>query len=64
MSIEELESKHFNIPEQAYRSSEKHTKLSVQFTIGVLEEIKYPGYLFNSDINYKIQELKQYLDDK
>ena len=65
MSIQELEYKHFNIPDQAYQQSIKHTKLSVEFAISVLEEVNknYPE-LIHYRINDKIQELKQYLDEE
>jgi hypothetical protein len=65
MTIDELESKHFNIPDQCYRGSEKHTKISIEFVISVLEEMKYNGdypdgsteYL-NLTLKSKIEELK------
>lgn len=65
MTIEELEHKHFIIPEQAYKSSKQHTKLSIQFAINVLEEMEY-NILSDMEIckfESKIQELKQYLDE-
>ena len=70
MNIEELEYKHFSIPEQAYKSTEKHTKLSIQFAIEVLEELYFDNEpmekpnIDNKIITDKIQELKKYLDEK
>lgn len=65
MTIEELEHKHFIIPDEAYMASDKHTKLSIQFTIDVLEEsITDTSYHeVDSFCKSKIQELKQYLDE-
>ena len=65
MTIEELEHKHFIIPEQAYKSSKQHTKLSIQFAIEVLEaHLTYNGKKNVYDFGWdKIQELKQYLDE-
>jgi len=67
MTIEELDDKHFNIPDQCYRSSEKHTNLSIQFAIEVLEEFTTQycecGMIDdNIAIENKIQKLKKYLD--
>jgi hypothetical protein len=39
MNIEELHSKHFNIPNQAYQGSSKHTNISIEFAIELLEKI-------------------------
>ena len=66
MNIEELESEHFNIPDQAYRSSEQHTKISVEYAISVLEEVNDFHYWQNKNaptIKDKIEELKQYLNE-
>ena len=73
MSIEELEDKHGNIPLEPLNFDEfhykKHTKLSVEFAISVLEEILSKNtYTFgNQDISDSIenmiQELKQYFND-
>ena len=73
MSIEELENKHgdillepLNLDEFRYK---KHTKLSVEYAISVLEEVLSNNtYTFgNQDIydsiEVKIQELKQYFND-
>ena len=76
MSIEELENKHGDIPLEPLNFDEfhykKHTKLSVEFAINVLENIDMKLHL-NSEAIYskrqqkfiedKIQELKQYLDE-
>lgn len=76
MSIEELEDKHGNIPLELLNFDEfyyiKHTKLSVEFAISVLEEIDMKLHL-NSEAIYskrqqkfiedKVKELKQYLDE-
>ena len=66
MNIQELEHEHFIIPDQAYQQSIKHTKLSVEFAISVLEELHEKNkYKKGSQVlYYKIQELKQYLDGK
>ena len=73
MSIEWLEDKHGNIPLEPLNFDEfhykKHTKLSVEFAISVLEEILSKNtYTFgNQDISDSIenmiQELKQYFND-
>ena len=77
MSIEELEDRHGNIPLEPLNFDEfyyiKHTKLSVEFAISILKEIdqKNMDILGNSleyysiypNIENKIQELKQYLDE-
>ncbi len=63
MTIEELEDKHFYI---SHQHRESHTKLSIQFAISVLEEMEY-NILSDMEIckfESKIQELKQYLDEK
>lgn len=60
MTIEELEDKHFNIDEGNVEIPisfvNSHTKLSIQFAIEVLEDMDE-----HTQINDKIQELKQYL---
>lgn len=75
MTIEELKDKHGNIPLEPLNFDEfyykKHTKLSVEFAISVLESIDMSLHL-NSEAIYskrqqkfiedKIQELKQYLN--
>ena len=73
MNIQELEDKHFNIPDQAYQQSIKHTKLSVEFAINVLENIDMKLHL-NSEAIYskrqqkfiedKVKELRQYLNEE
>ena len=63
MTIEELEDKHFYI---SHQHRESHAKLSIQFAISVLEEMEY-NILSDMEIckfESKIQELKQYLDEK
>ena len=76
MNIEELEDKHGNIPLEPLNFDEfhykKHTKLSIEFAISVLESIDMSLHL-NSEAIYskrqqkfiedKIQELKQYLNE-
>ena len=68
MSIEELENKHGDIPLELLNFDEfyyiKHTKLSVEFAIEVLEEV-YEGNpeTYGEKISTKIQELKQYLNE-
>ena len=73
MNIQELEDKHGNIPLEPLNFDEfyevEHTKLSVEFAISVLEEftIQYCecGRVDdNVEIESKIQELKQYLDEE
>ena len=77
MSIEELEDKHGDIPLEPLNFDEfhykKHTKLSVGFAIGVLEEVdnnllevmgnSFEYFTAHSKIDNKIQELKQYLNE-
>ena len=67
MNIQELEDKHGDIPLEPLNFDEfyykKHTKLSVEFAIGVLEEINSKMSFSNQVILDKIQELKQYLDE-
>ena len=73
MNIQELEDKHADIRFQPLNFDEfyevKHTKLSVEFAISVLEEftIQYCecGRIDdNVEIESKIQELKQYLNEE
>ena len=54
MTVEELKDKHFYI---SHQHKESHTKLSIQFAIEILEDMDE-----HTQINDKIQELKQYLD--
>ena len=77
MNIEELKEKHSEIFWMDDVSNtiniRLHTKLSVEFAISVLEDLKFRfeimsdmstathGYRF---LQNKIQELKQYLDEK
>lgn len=70
MSIEELENKHGDIPLEPLNFDEfhykKHTKLSVEYAISVLEEVNDFHYWQNKNaptIKDKIQELKQYLNE-
>ena len=69
MSIEELEYKHFRIPDEAFLSGVQHSLVSVEFAISVLEEILCNNtYTFgNQDIadsiENKIKELQKYLDE-
>jgi len=66
MNIQELEDKHRLIwveeGENPWKSSNNHTKLSVEFTIEVLEDLE-KGRNFYQPIRDKIQELKKYLDN-
>ena len=73
MNIQELEDKHVKIAFEPLNFDEfhykKHTKLSVEFAISVLEEftIQYCecGRIDdNVEIESKIQELKQYLNEE
>lgn len=76
MSIEELENKHGDIPLEPLNFDEfyykKHTKLSVEYAISVLEELnklyetlpgKRDAWYYIQHNNLKIQELKQYLNE-
>lgn len=62
MNIQELEDKHYTIWDFDRISSneEKHTKLSVEFAIEILDNLS-PDY--HKFIENKIQELKKYLDE-
>ena len=76
MSIQELEDKHkdvvLNPLNYKHYNHIEHTKLSIEFAISVLDELKFRhdlmsdfssktfGYKFMCD---KIQELKTYLDE-
>ena len=69
MTIEELENEHFQISDEFDRCAEQHTKLSIEFAISVLEEFNpyWVGdvtMVYTTEIESKIQELKQYLDEK
>ena len=65
MNIRELESKHFNIPEQNCNNTKQHTKLSVEFAISILEGVPKFSNVAQMLLytNNKIQELKKYLDE-
>jgi len=66
MSIEELEYKHFKIPDETYLSSIKHSLVSVEFAISVLEELDIDNFYHcghEQIVKNKIQELKQYLNE-
>jgi len=77
MDIEELEDKHGKIAFEPLNFDEfhykKHTKLSVGFAIGVLEEVdnsilhqignSFDYFTAHNVIDNKIQELKQYLNE-
>lgn len=79
MRIEELEDKHLNtintgignteeeLAEYWFSKQKEHTNLSIQFAISVLESLGV-GRCYecdaNNEIENKIQELKQYLDEK
>ena len=76
MTIEELENlqtQHYLICKDSdktfYYAKEKHTKLSIQFAISLLEELEQfwigdSKMIYVDEIQGKIQELKQYLDEK
>jgi hypothetical protein len=75
MNIQELEDKHFNTRYSMlnYDTSfeVEHTKLSVEFAIGVLEELNKTfkdsgdsNWWYEMKVENKIEELKTYLDDK
>ena len=61
MTIEELNDKHLELirnPRGCSLIGKSHIKLSIQFAIEVLESFDE-----HTQINDKIQELKQYLDE-
>ena len=68
MTVDELASKHYDIFENRLigNPDAKHTKLSIEFTVGILRNLNI-GRCHECDadneINNKIQELKQYLDE-
>ena len=76
MNIEELENlqtQHYliwkNSDKTFYSAEEEHTKLSIQFAISLLEELEQfwigdSKMIYVDEVQGKIQELKQYLDDK
>ena len=41
-----------------------HTKLSIEFAISVLEELRHSVPFYGEEVDSKIQELKTYLDEK
>lgn len=66
MNIEELESKHFNVPELDCINTILHTNISIQFAISVLEEIRSlllikDVYSFINDSEKPINWSKGYL---
>lgn len=67
MKIEELKHKHLEI--LPYECTNKHSKLSIEFAISVLEDF-IPFYIGDGlmidaeEVNNKIQELKTYLKDE
>ena len=79
MTIEELEDEHLNtintgignteeeLAEYWFSKQKEHTNLSIQFAISVLESLGV-GRCYecdaNNEIENKIQELKQYLDER
>jgi len=72
MNIEELEDKHFKIGIKKYHfpiPQTEHTKLSIQFAIEVLKELDQmwvgdSKIIYVEEVEHKIKELKQYLDEK
>ena len=75
MNSEDLNKSHYKIWEKnpEISQSKEHTKLSIQFSIEVLESTLIDtndlyadefDYFFNDRINNKIQELKQYYDSQ
>jgi len=67
MSIEELENMHYNVFDDRGIGNPliKHTKLSIEFAISVLEEMR-DTTIHNRvkvETDKKIQELKTYLKD-
>ena len=62
MNIQELESSHFQIPEQAFCSSKLHTKISIQFALEMLKEFSLKeSTIYSIEVYNKIEELEKYL---
>ena len=65
MNIQELENKHFRIPDKSFCSNILHRDISIQFAIEILEELSYsigtPDCHCEVEIYNKIEELKKYL---
>lgn len=70
MTIKKLNDKHLELirnPKECRLIGESHTKISIQFAIEILESDALQdcrASAWGEDIYYKIQELKQYLDEK
>ena len=73
MTIDELEDKHYEQSKDELRHRTTypihHTYLSIQFTVEVLEELNQiwvgdSKMIHVNEVQNKIQELKQYLDEK
>ena len=64
MTIDELKAKHFIIPDESYKASHRHIKLSIQFAIETLEDTARLCLADRSIIEDKIQELKKYLNEE
>ena len=72
MTIDELEQGHYDIhfgKKYEINPPDYHTKLSIQFAIEVLEELNQiwvgdSKMIHVNEVQNKIQELKQYLDEK
>ena len=72
MTIEELEQGHYDIhfgKKYEINPPNYHTKLSIQFAIEVLKELNQiwvgdSKMIHVNEVQNKIQELKQYLDEK
>ena len=69
MTIDELKAKHFIIPDESYKASHRHIKLSIQFAIEVLEELNQTWVgdskmIYVDAVQNKVQELKEYLNEE
>jgi hypothetical protein len=64
MTIDELKDRHYTANNGSDVCHLEHTELSIEFAISVLEELLLGEKLHWSSMNNKIQELKQYLDEK
>jgi hypothetical protein len=66
MTKEELDSKHFQYPNDKASDAEKHSKLSIEYAISVLEDTRrildgHALLIGGSLVHAKIEELKKLL---
>jgi hypothetical protein len=75
VEISELNTLHFNIPDEAFCSSALHSKISIQFAIDCMKEVGQRMEIKDQDVKYitvlirnkqflyeKIKELNEYLN--